>query len=79
MSIVQISIQRSGSGAKPPASCACPDVPSSRLRLEAAAVCCIAMRRFGEEGANPSCTSLTKCDMASVSAGCSSSGLAFST
>eukprot|EP00964_Phaeocystis_antarctica_P008607 scaffold4649_cov55-Phaeocystis_antarctica.AAC.6 len=54
---------------------------SSRRRTERSAVCCTELRRraLGEEGANPSCASPEKCDMASVSAGGSSSGLSFST
>ena len=54
---------------------------SSRRRLERAAVCSTDVRRrlLGEEGDNPSSESPAKCDMASLSAGGSSSGLAFST
>ena len=54
---------------------------SSRRRTERSAVCCTELRRraLGEDGANPSCASPEKCDMASVSAGGSSSGLSFST
>ena len=54
---------------------------SSTRRVERAAVRCTELSRifFGEEGSNPSCASPEKCDMASVSAGCSSSGLVFST
>jgi len=54
---------------------------SSTRRVERAAVRCTELSRtfFGEEGANPSCASPAKCDMASLSAGCSSLGLVFST
>ena len=54
---------------------------SSTRRMERAAVRCTELSRtfFGEEGANPSCASPEKCDMASLSAGCSSLGLVFST
>ena len=54
---------------------------SSMRRLERAAVRCTDVRRrsFGERGDNPSSASPANCDMAAVSAGCSSSGLAFST
>jgi len=53
----------------------------SRRRLERAAISCTDLRRrlLGEEGDNPSSESPAKCDMAAVSAGGSSSGLAFST
>lgn len=54
---------------------------SSTRRVERAAVRCTELSRtfFGDAGANPSCASPEKCDMASLSAGCSSLGLVFST